>query len=191
MIDARTKLHEENFKKFYDSIESEVTLNINQNMSVIKKNELLYFIFSHKQLNLDPNLVISIKSENDEIEFLVGDLNWWNANLRRVNKIIKYCTEKQTKSTKIKSVEEIKTYYVAIAILKEKKLEHILSTHGTKDEIIQFLNRGIIELLCDASFNVNQLVLNLCYDMTKDYTNDLSDWHNIYELEKIGAIKLK
>lgn len=183
MINAKNKLAEDLIIKFNNTIESKVILDINGNITELTKDTYIYKLFNKENDKLDDNSVIILKSENDELEMTGSDYNWWNANTRRINKMIRAIVSEPVILTEL-------TYSVGIATLIEGKLSDIQYFEGNKKDVIESLNQNIVKRYID-NFLKAKIVINLCYDKNDINNTNLDYWFTLDELQDMGAISLK
>lgn len=77
-------------------------------------------------------------------------------------------------------------YTAAIGIRIDNTIIDISIKSGTKNEIIEFLNKEYM-LKYLRNLRKNNIVINLCYN--EDY--ELDDWLTIEEFNELGGITLK
>lgn len=184
MIDAKNKLNEKLLLKFNNTINSKVILDINGNITELTKDTYINKLFNKENSKLDDNSVIILKSENDELETTGSDYNWWNANTRRINKMLKIQAEKDTQTTS----EPV--YCVGIATLIDGQLSDVQHFEGFKKDIVEQLNQNIVKRYID-NFLKAKIVINLCYDVNNEDLKNLDYWFTLDELQEMGAISLK
>ena len=202
MIDARKISSVALMKKFYDSIESKVILDITGMTLELTKNDFIYKLFNEKEFAPEDTSVISLKSENDEMLLTGYDYNWWNATRKRQEKMLAIANgnESTVKTKKAEIAEPVKSYSIGVATLYDSTLHSITYAEGSKEDCIDFINK---ELIRRHDFNNAQTtVINLCFDKAEynvacsseeskaEYCKKLDFWYDLNELAQMGAIQI-
>ena len=186
MIDAKNKLSPELIKQFYNTIIINVLINIENGLDTssyaVDKDEFLDYLVNG-DITIPEDSTIYCISENEKLVFTKSDLDYWRANTRRKNKILR-CNDTKEEKIELKEI----TYYIGIGVYQEGKIYNISSFVGSKKEAIQFINEQIVKKEIDT-FLKQKIMLSLSYK-EGDAIN-LEDWYSLDELQDMGAITLQ
>lgn len=201
-IDCSKNITEARIKKF-------ITLLTSKSPFILKSdtNQQFYSIdeFASYLRDVSLNDDILIFYGNDDLQLVIGSqtLQWWRCKNERwlslfpSNNIInvqnenvsQIKTDVKTDVKKNTSKDLVLAYSVAIANIDGNKLSNISSCMDTKKNVIEWLNNEIAERVL-TSFMKTDVVINVCYDGSKDNDN-LDLWFTVKELEEMGVVVVK
>lgn len=212
IIDDKKQLTCKAIKQFADLVsdKDEIEFYVS-NILVAKTNKanLVNDVFNSKT-SIQDDMICNFSTSKDTIIFDGFNFNWWRANKRRLTKFSKIFNDtaestENTSTTKVSKVSiDEKQYCVAVAYCIDNYLSKIDFFEGSKDEIIDFINKDIYDKLIATTVDT-KVVINLTFDKDefnhifnegteeeKDrYRRNLSMWYTLRELEDIGALTLK